>query len=145
MLVISVVASFAAMALLVLGLSKFDHYCTQRFGYRFFTRGAFTLAVVALLCLTYGHRWWHATQADAADALNGMALMLIGASAALVLVTRNLRRTDLVIGSVGTALQISVFGVAAWIGMFALAAVLVLMFLVFGLGAVKPVWVINRR
>lgn len=145
MLVISVIAAVIAVALLVFGLGKFDSFCRRRFGYRFFTRGAFTLAVAALLCLTYGHRWWHATQADAAAALNGIVLMMIGASVALVLVIRNLRRTDLVIGSVGTALQISVFGVAAWIGMFALAAALVLLLLMFGLGAVKPVWVINRR
>lgn len=144
MIVITIAAAVAAITLLLMLGGKFDRHCQQRYGHRFFTTGAFGAAALALALFMGGHTWWQDARAHAGDVLNGIALMAFGVVVATALVVRNIRRTGLVVGTVGSAVQVSVFGTLAWFGFVALVFGAFLFAFLFAVSGAKPVWVINR-
>jgi hypothetical protein len=140
-LVITILAMLVGAALALYALLAFERHSVRRYGYMFFTKGAFTAAAIATGCIVCGHNWWLSSQVDG-DPLNGLVLVVIGSVFALTLVVRNLRRTGVVVGTCGSVLQAAVFGVMGWVGLMALAVGFLLLLL--ALGSAKPVWVVNR-
>ena len=141
MIVLTVLAVLLAVVLMLAALLWFERHALQRYGHQFFTKGAFAAAAVAAACIVGGRHWWLASRGDG-DPLNGILLIALGSIVGLALVARNLRRTGLVIGTCGSLLQVSVFGVIGYFGLVVLAIGFFFMLLV--LGNAKPVWMVNR-
>lgn len=142
MIVLTILGVLVGGALAMAALMRFEQYALRRYGHRFFTIGAFAAAAVAGGCILGGRSWWIASRAHDGDLLNGALLIVIGTIVAAALIARNLRRTGIVMGTCGSVLQVSVFTVVGYLGLFALA-IGFLVLLLMAAGA-KPVWVINR-
>lgn len=141
MLVIKILSMLVGAALALTALLAFERHSIRRYGYMFFTKGAFAAAAIATVCIVCGHTWWLSSRMDR-DPLNGVVLIVMGSIVAMTLVIRNLRRTGVVIGTCGSVLQAAVFGVMGSFGLVALAVGFLLLLLT--LGSAKPVWVVNR-
>lgn len=146
MLVITIVGCLLAITLVIYALSAFERYAAHRFNHRFFTLGAFFASAAALGFIFGGRYWWQVAIEQGGDALNGIALMALGAILAFGIFVRNLRRAGLVVGTCGSVLQASVFGVIGSFGLVVLGVGLALGFagvLALSAGA-SPVYVVNR-
>ena len=146
MLVITILGGLLAITLVIWALSAFERFTARRYNHRFFTTGSFGAAALALGFVWGGRFWWQAALAQGGDALNGIVLIGLGALIVLAMLVRNLRRAGLVIGTCGSVLQATVFGVLGSFGLVVLAVGLVLGFvgvLAISAGA-QPVYVVNR-
>jgi len=142
MLVIKLLAIVAAIAALVLGITKFNQHCAAKFGHAFFTRTAFYITAAALGLLAVGNMWRHSAIQSHGDALNGVVVMVLGALLACWLVYVNIRRIDAVYGIGGSVAQLGLFSVLAWVWLPLMVLALIGQF--FLLMTAKPVYVVNR-
>lgn len=142
MLVIKLIVIAAAIAALVLGITKFNQHCTAKFGHAFFTKTAFYITAAALGLLAVGNMWRHSAIQSHGDALNGVVMMVLGALLACWLVYVNIRRTDAMYGIGGSVAQLGLFSVLAWVWLPLMVLALIGQFLL--LMTAKPVYVVNR-
>lgn len=146
MLVIAILGALLAVGLVAYALRTFELYAARRFNHRFFTVGAFAMAAAAIGCIAGGRCWWQAAIEQGEDVSNGIVLIALGAIVALGIFIRNVRRAGVLIGTCGTMLQASVFGVLGSFGLIVLAFGLAVGFvgvLALSIGA-SPVYVVNR-
>ncbi|MGU7843796.1 hypothetical protein ACV22V_30565 [Burkholderia sp. AW33-5] len=142
MLVIKLIIAIAAIAAVVLGITKFNQHCLNKFGHAFFTKPAFYATTVALVLLIAGNYWRHSAELSHGDTLNGIALMALGTAVACWLVYVNVRRTDAIYGIGGSVVQLGLFSALAWVSLPLMALVLIGQFLL--IMSAKPVYVVNR-
>jgi hypothetical protein len=144
MLVITIFA--AALALWAIGwaLCAFERYTFKRFQHRFFTINAFLCALLAMALMYFGWWWWHTARASGGDELNGILLTGLGATVAVGMVIRNMRRAGPVLGACGSLLQVALFTTFGGFGIVALIVGAVCFAGVLAGSAAKPVYVINR-
>jgi len=142
MLVIKLIIIAAAIAGLVLAITKFNQHCTAKFGHAFFTKTAFYITAAALGLLAVGNMWRHSAIQSHGDALNGIVVMVVGALLACWLVYVNIRRTDAAYGIGGSVVQLGLFSVLAWVWLPLMVLGLIGQFLL--LMTAKPVYVVNR-
>lgn len=146
MLVISILGGLLAVALVIYALSAFERYAAQRFHHRFFTLGAFFAAAAAIGCIVGGRYWGQAALEQGEDVSNGLVLQALGALMMVGIFVRNVWRAGMLVGTCGSVLQASVFGVIGSFGLIVLGVGLVLGFvgvLALNVGA-SPVYVVNR-
>lgn len=124
------------------GLSYFNAHCEKKFGFKFLTKPLFVLTVAGVLLLIFGNEWRLDSIKTGGDMLNGIVLMILGGGLLAFLFYLNITKTNVLYGVSGSALQILVFGVLGYMGLFLLIIVAFLYFLL--LSYAKPVWVINR-
>lgn len=117
MLVLAIMGILAAVGGAGWGLWRFNKYADDRFDHQFFTFNVLVIGVALTLCVTLGRLFWESARHTAGDPLNGLILMSIGAIGALALMLRNVRRTNVVFGLAGSALQLSMFSVVAALGL----------------------------
>jgi hypothetical protein len=136
-------------AALVIGIAcwavmRFERYAWNRFQHRFLTRGAFLAYALASSLMWCGQAWWLAARTQGGDQLNGVLLMVLAAATALGILVSNVRRTNVVVGSGGSLLQASVFGLGVGFGLIAFAVACFSFAALVVLSGAKPVYVINR-
>lgn len=141
MTVLTILGVIALVAIVLWGCLAFNAHCDRKFSFRFFTRASFALTAAAML-LYGGHAWYASAAAAQGDILNGIILMALGGIAALGLVRYNVRRTSLLYGLGGSALQIGLYAPLLYVGIFFLIPALAASFIL--LLGVRPVYIINR-
>lgn len=126
MLVLKILGIIALLGSILATLHFFNEHCDKKFSYRFFTETSFWATAGTLALLIIGN-WWRINALElGGDALNGIMVMCIGIVIALGLIYFNFKRTNLAYGLGGSALQISAFGILAYIGLAVLMIGLVL-------------------
>lgn len=142
MLVIKLVLVVAVLVAFVVGIKKFNNHCALKFGHAFFTKRAFYFTAAAIGVYAVGQMWRSDAQHTHGDTLNGIVLMVIGALIAAWLVFDNVKRTNPVYGTLGSAASLGLFSVLAWVWLPLMAIGLVCYFIM--LASAKPVYVVNR-
>lgn len=142
MLVLKILGVILIIAAVVFGLRFFNDHCDEKFSYRFFTASSFWATAGSLGLLLLGYWWRSKALESGGDALNGIVVMALGAIVAAGLVYFNFKKTNFVYGVGGSVLQISVFSILAYIGVFVAIVGLVLMFV--SEAGVQRVRVINK-
>jgi hypothetical protein len=108
----------ALVSLLILYglLAAFNEHCQKKFSYRFFNFTSFIICAAAIGLVGLGSAWrTSAAAAPDGDVLNGIVLMALGAALAIGLVVYNFKKTDWIYGTGGTLVQLSIFGVLAYV------------------------------
>jgi hypothetical protein len=118
MLVLKILGIVALIASVLAALYFFNEHCDKKFSYRFFTTPSFVASAVALVLLIAGNSWRVDALQSGGDVLNGVVVMGLGVLVALGLIYFNFRRTNFLYGTGGTVLQLLVFSVLAYIGIF---------------------------
>lgn len=138
MITLTLLTYVAPVALAVFGLLRFDRYTLRRYGHRFFSPIACLASFGLLVTFAYGFARLVADLAEHGNPLDGIVLTLGSLMAAVVAVRRNVRRTDVRIGLLGSLLQALLAPVGAVVAVIAVLAVA-------GVATAKPVIVLNRR
>jgi hypothetical protein len=142
MLVIETIIVLAIAFAFFAALVKFNQHCDQRFNHRFFTKGTFLLVAAAMVCLFAGNSWYLSALKSRQSTLNGIVLELVGIAILVGLAWLNIKRTNLVYGLGGTAIQIPLFAFLAYAGwpIFVIGVIGMFFFMMRS----TPVWMINR-
>ena len=120
-LVIKVVLCVALVAAVLWGLMRLIRYCnTVAYPYQPFTRGVFIGVAVAYGAMLSGASWYASALRTHGDALNGVALMALGAALLAWIVLRHVRGTSLLVGLGISAVQLPLFAVLAYFGLVVL-------------------------
>jgi hypothetical protein len=134
--------SLGAVVGVVKGIQLFSRHCLRRFGYSFFTVRGFWIAAIAINLLWWGYVAWGTALLHHEPISGGLILVAMGFAAAVWLVRENVRGTDLLYGTGGSALQLIVFFPVALYGVPLLA--ITLLFLLFASFKAGPAWLIGR-
>lgn len=127
---------------MVSGIKKFNDHCEWRFGHAFFTKQAFFRTAIALALIVVGNRWGGSSAQHHSNLINGLLLIALGIGIITVLAYQNVKQTNLLFGLGGTAIQIPIFWLLAWVSIPILFIVLICQFAV--LSTAQPVYIINR-
>jgi hypothetical protein len=127
----------------VLGIKKFDQHCAAKFGHAFFTKKTFYITVAALVLFFGGNLWRDSAVQNHGDAVNGIALMVLGTLVTCWLLYVNIKRTDTVCGIGGSVVQLAIFSALAWFWLPLMLLGLAWQFLL--MTDAKPVYVVKRK
>ncbi|MFA6092599.1 MAG: hypothetical protein WCU88_03950 [Elusimicrobiota bacterium] len=116
MLILKIIGAVGLLAFVLFLLGSFDKRCEEKFSHRFFTRMSFAAVAAAVWLIVWGQGWYRQSAAAGGDILNGIVLIIIGAIIVLGLGYNNCKRTNVLYGMGGTALQVSIFGILALLG-----------------------------
>jgi hypothetical protein len=134
---LKILAIIVPAALVFWMVSRFDGYAYRRFHHRFFTLRTCFASLGILLLMVHGTLLCFAAQSSHADPLNGVLVIGLALTAAAAMLVRNIRRTSLGLGVLGSVLQTVLAPVAA--------IMLVVLLLACGLATPpQPVCVVNR-
>lgn len=131
----------AALVFAVRGLTLFRRLMQARFGYKFFRIWHFLAIFCGALLIFLGH-WVRSASDPASRGFNGLALMALGAGFVGFLFLENCRKTNLLYGLAGTALELAISPV---LFTFSLLCLPVLILAAFGFLTAKRVYVANRN
>jgi len=109
MTILKIVSAILALLAFVVALSAFEHHCSRKFGYRFFTRTTFTLTLISCALVAVGYHWHTTAAAAYAPALNGLLLAGGGAVILIGIACLNIVRTNWLYGIVGSIIQLPLF------------------------------------
>ncbi|MDS0862214.1 hypothetical protein NUV25_31365 [Burkholderia pseudomultivorans] len=133
--VLKLALALGAIAGIAKGIQLFNHHCRRRFGYRLFTKRGFWLAAIGINFLWWGFYTWGTAYLHHNPQSGGIILMGMGLAAIAWLIYENIRDTDVLHGTGGSALQLVLFFPLAIYGVpMLLIAVLFLLFLTFKAG-----------
>ena len=138
MFVLKTIAVLVLLVLLYKGITTLNNKVYAKFKYDFFDQSLFILAFGSNLLLYFGHSWYLESLKTGIGILNGQVLMGIGAFGLLLLVALNIQKTNLLIGLIGSLIQIFLFMIASFFTVF------ILMAAALWLSETKPVYVINN-
>lgn len=120
----------SAMAGIAKGIQLFSRHCRRRFGYRLFTKRGFWLAAIGINFLWWGFYAWGTAYLHHDPQSGGVVLMGMGLAAIAWLIYENIRDTDILHGTGGSALQLVLFFPLAIYGVpMLLISILFLLFL----------------
>ncbi|MFV1874050.1 MAG: hypothetical protein ACMZ64_12080 [Oleiphilus sp.] len=123
----------------IVAINDFSH---DKYGYCFFTPIAFYTLAASWALFLVGYLWFDSSAGI--DKLNGAIIIVIGLSVALYQIYYNFKRSSLLFGLGGTVLQLSVFGILAYIGtIFLVIGVVCVVALAF-LSPTQSVYVVNK-
>ncbi|MDD9940794.1 MAG: hypothetical protein OXU20_07010 [Myxococcales bacterium] len=142
MTVLTILAYVAAVGAASAALNGLEYYSVKHHRHRFMTRSAFVLVAAAAVSASFGLELWKEAEATGGDELNGILLMTLGTIAIMARLVWNVRKTNILLGTAGTAVQAGVFGVLTFVGVIFLLLFLFVQFLL--LANSRPVYVINR-
>ena len=142
MLVLKIIGAIVAILAIGCSLMAFNNHCNRKFSYSFFTKISFFVTAASLVLVLAGNSWRESATHSNGDILNGIIIMAIGVLMTLGLIFFNFKKTNLLYGTGGTLLQLSLFGVLSIFGMALLipAAVLAIFFS----PTAKPVYIVNK-
>jgi len=134
--------TLGAVVGLAKGIQLFSRHCRRRFGRSFFSVRGFWIAAIGINLLWWGYVAWGTALLRHEPISGSLILMATGLAAVLWLVRANVRDTDLLYGTSGSALQLVVFFPVALYGVPLLA--FTLLFLLFASFKAGPAWFIGR-
>lgn len=138
MIVITILAGLAAIAA-AFGLVRFiQNAVDARYGYRPITKITFGAFCGGFMLIIWGQGWYLSATKNHGDTLNGVMLMLLGATLLGWVVYRNIKRTTLAAGVGITAVQVPIFAVMAYLGIFVLAIAIALIMIPGVFRAISP-------
>jgi hypothetical protein len=111
MFILEMIAALVAAVLVLGGVVNFNRYTARRFGHRFFGWGPLLVGAAAVWAVIGGVKW-----AQAGSSTEGLALAMGGLAVIALLVVLNVRRTNLVVGLGGSAVQVAAFVVVGLLG-----------------------------
>jgi hypothetical protein len=137
---------FTATASVLIGLVKtiqlFNNHCRHRFGHRFFTRRAFWFATLGINLMWLGLYCYANAVRDHASTNIGLGVIALGLVPIVAIAYENVRKTDLVHGLGGSALQLALFFPLALYSLpLLLIATAIVLFASFKAG---PAWLVDR-
>lgn len=141
-LVLQIIGILLILAIGGVVIYAFELFVSENYGHKFFTAQSFTLSVLGFCTILAGVAWYESAVKSNSDLLNGMLVTIIGAGLISYVIFRNIKRTGWAVGLIGSAGQIALFSVAAYIGFWLFFLWLVLQILVH-IGA-QPVYVVNK-
>lgn len=148
MLILKIIGVVLAAAAIFGSLWAFNQHCQKKFSYRFFN-SASAFATALAIGLGYGgYNWRESAITQGGDPLNGLILMIFGVIVAAVLIYFNFKKTNVLYGVGGTVIQLIVFSILTYFLLIIgfIAIFLAILFAgAIGSGAIKPVYVINRK
>ncbi len=129
----------AVQVFVIWGLIWFQRKALDRFEYQFFAIWHFVMLIFGMISILAG--WWLRTASFQDASVTGYVLMAMGVTALLWLLIRNCRKTGLLYGGIGTALEVAV---SPWI--FSLGLFIVPCLFIGGaqLLTAKPVRIVNQ-
>lgn len=142
MQVIEVASLIAIIALLAIGVKRFNERCQSKFGHMFFSKKAFFVTVAAVALFVAGNAWRVSAIKAHSDTLNAIMLMVVAGLVACGLVFLNVKQTDLFYGLVGSVLQLGAFSALALFSWPFLIVAVVLQLIV--ILSARPVYIVNR-
>lgn len=142
MLVLQIITGILVFAGVIWGFLAFNNHCENRFDYKFFTVVSFFTVGASLLLIHLGNEWRLTSIQENGDILNGIVLMIIGGLVALTLGFFNFKNTNIAYGLGGSAVQLTVFGALAYLGIFIL--IVGLMLAIIGSLGAERVYVVNK-
>ena len=104
---------------------EFNAICEEKFGHRIATKRNYILSVIAVSLIIGGYYWLDYSYHNNGDISNGIILILFGIIPAGYMFYDNIRKTNILYGTTGTAAILSAFGI---VGM--LAGVLIILFII---------------
>jgi len=137
MLVLSIIAVIIVLVLVVLFIGYANSYSQKVYRYAIFNRFTFTLCVIAYLALYFGNKWYMSALKAGGDTLNGVLVMIIGASILLYVFEYNIKKTSIFYGVTMTFITGIVYAAATPV-VFAFVLIAIAM-----LAETKPVYNIN--
>lgn len=144
MLVLKIIGGIVTIIAVIVAMLTFDNHCQEKFKYKFFTIISLVISAAGVLISYAGYSWYDSAVKSGGDILNGIIILSIGLIILTSLIYYNFKRTNLLYGVCGSAVQISVFGGIAYIGAFFFLLFIGLSIFVKIFGNIKPVWIINR-
>jgi hypothetical protein len=129
-----------ALVFALKGLALFRRHVQARFGYKFFRIWHFLAIFCGALLIFLGH-WVRSASDPASRGFNGLALMALGAGLVGFLFLENCRKTNLLYGLAGTALEMAISPVLFNVSLLCLP---VLILAAFGFLTAKRVYVANQ-
>lgn len=140
MLMVQVFCWIAGIAAVLWSTMRLVRYCNNvAHPYEPFTRGVFVGIVAAYLMVLGGVHWYSSAMQSGGDVLNGLVLAIAGGGLLGWIIMRHVRATNLRVGLGISAVQLPLFAVLAYFGLFVLIlgfALAVVMPAVFG--AISP-------
>jgi len=124
----------------VKGLTLFRRHMQAKFRYKFFRVWHF-LAILCGVLLIFLGNWVHSAFDSASRGFNGLALIAIGTGLVGFLFLQNCRKTNLLYGLAGTALEIAISPVLFNVSLLCLP---VLILAALGFLRAKRVYVVNQ-
>lgn len=131
-----------ALIVLVKGIQSFNSHCRRRFSHRFFTIRAFCLAALGINLMWLGLYVYTKSVRDHVSIDGGLVLVVLSVAAIVWMAYENIRKTDLVHGIGGSALQLALFfPIAIYSLPLLLIAMAIVLFASFKAG---PTWLVDR-
>lgn len=133
---------FVAIVIVILaGIFHFNEHCQKKFSYRFFTSASYITSAVATWAAMAGYNWYEYSNQNGGDILNGIVIMIIAGIIAGALIYYNFKKTNLIYGVGGTALQLGLFIPLAYAS--TVLVILMLLAVIFGKFGATPVRIIK--
>lgn len=142
MLVLKIIGVVVVLASLLYALFAFDEHCFNKFKHKFFNKNSFVVVVVAFCLIIAGESWRAEALKTGGDELNGIVLMVIGVVTLIALLFYNLKKTNVIYGIGGTSIQLLLFAILAYFGIFVLMFGFIISIITASFA--KPVYVINK-
>jgi len=116
MLVLTIIGIVAVLGFLYWMITTLNSKVIEKFDHDFFDLGLFFLAFISNLLIYFGHDWYLDALAQQGDILNGMIIIGIGAVGLLLLIMVNIRQTNLIVGIIGSIIQLFLFAIGSLFG-----------------------------
>lgn len=121
MLMIKVFCWIAGISALLWVTMRLVKYCNDvACPYEPFTRGVFVVIVAAYLMLLGGVHWYSSAAQGGGDVLNGFVLAIAGGGLLAWIIIRHVRATSLRVGLGISVVQLPLFAILAYCGLFVL-------------------------
>jgi hypothetical protein len=123
MTVLTIIAALLVAAGGFFGLTYFNNHCEKKFGFKFLTKPTFFLVVAGVLLVMFGNELRIDATKTGGDVLNGIVLIVIGTGVLSYMIYKNITETNIYYGVGGSAIQLVLFGVLGYVGLFVLILV----------------------
>lgn len=120
MLVLKIIGVLLVGLAFLYCVMQFNNHCNNKFGYVFFNKTALIIVTIAVIFFMIGSSWYSSALKDDGDTLNGIVLMIISALICVAVFIFNIKKSNLLYGFFGSAVQITVFSVIASLGIIIL-------------------------
>ena len=137
MMVLMTIGAIAGVIILYLLVSWINRYSYSKYRYEFFSFSNYVVTGVGYFLIYFGQDWHAEALVNSGDVLNGQLLMGIGAVLILAVFVNHVRNTNFLFAVVVGAFQIVLYIPLAYLGAFALVAMVAALF------DTKPVYRIN--
>ena len=109
MTVLTIIGILLAALVLYIAIEKLNSYTDKKFNYLFFDVGTFVPVAISYLLLFFGNKWYQEAIEKSGDILNGAIVFGIGVIILLVIIYKNFKATNFIVGLFGTVFQLAIY------------------------------------